>query len=197
MAERLPNPNPDPNEFDPLKNGLPEQPSTEMEISARQRRLWNMFQHTATSLTHLYKCKSASKSQPQTSPQDQESWLAFQSAASSLTSLYRESADILTSLEKQSQRASSDLSSSLRILSTGPGKSEPQDISVKPPPSSTLTSSTMMENNDDHELANSNATNDDSSLDFLNCSTRFKRSWSPWSPDDDMDHFDPKRRKFI
>ena len=48
---------------------------TDLEISGRQRRLWSLFQHTATSLTHLYKCKSKGH-------EDQESWLAFQSAAS-------------------------------------------------------------------------------------------------------------------
>ena len=66
-------------------------------ISSRQRRLWTLFQQTATSLTHIYKCKSKC----QISTEDQEAWLAFQSAASALTSLYRESADILSSLEKQ------------------------------------------------------------------------------------------------
>ena len=71
-------------------------------ISSRQRRLWTLFQQTATSLTHIYKCKSKC----QISTEDQEAWLAFQSAASALTSLYRESADILSSLEKQTNNAS-------------------------------------------------------------------------------------------
>merc|ERR1711874_926070 len=91
-----------PGDFDPLK-GASLEPS-DLEISARQRRLWSLFQHTATSLTHLYKSKSKCQSTNHT--EDQESWLAFQSAASALTSLYRESADILSSLEKQTNNAS-------------------------------------------------------------------------------------------
>merc|ERR1719210_6776 len=100
MADRL-------GTFDPgmIKPGDPV-----VEISGRQKRLWNLFQHTATSLTHLYKCKS--KSQSTNHIEDQESWLAFQSAASSLTSLYRESADILASIEKPTSRVSSTITSS-------------------------------------------------------------------------------------
>ena len=77
-------------------------------ISSRQRRLWTLFQQTATSLTHIYKCKSSSKCQISTS-EDQEAWLAFQSAASALTSLYRESADILSSLEKNNANATNSV----------------------------------------------------------------------------------------
>ena len=81
MAERPPHHNS--SEFDPslLKVGGEPPSAADLEISGRQRRLWNLFQHTATSLTHLYKCKSKCHQ----NAEDQETWLAFQSAASTLT----------------------------------------------------------------------------------------------------------------
>ena len=83
------------------------------QISTRQRRLWTLFQQTATSLTHLYKCKSKCQisSNGRGAEEDQEAWLAFQSAASALTSLYRDSADILSALEKTSNSNPNSVSS--------------------------------------------------------------------------------------
>ena len=192
MAERLP---PTPGDFDPLK-GASLEPS-DLEISARQRRLWNLFQHTATSLTHLYKCKS--KCQSTNHIEDQESWLAFQSAASSLTSLYRESADILASIEKPTSRVSSTITSSelssspLRInsstvISASPKCEVPNYNPSSKPPANT---------DDKEEEMVTNSTTNQPQYDFLNCSSRFKRSWLPWE-DDDMDHFGgAKQRKFL
>jgi len=199
MAERLP---PSPGDFDPLK-GASLEPS-DLEISARQRRLWSLFQSTATSLTHLYKCKSKCQSTNHT--EDQESWLAFQSAASSLTSLYRESADILASLEKPSRVSStitsSELSSSspLRInsasvIAASPKCEVPNYTASSKPPSNTP-NDVMTSTAESEEDMMTNSTTNPPPFDFLNCS-RFKRSWSPWE-DDDMDHFGgAKRRKFL
>ena len=205
MADRLP-----PSDFDPLK-GASLEPS-DLEISARQRRLWSLFQHTATSLTHLYKCKS--KCQNTNHAEDQESWLAFQSAASSLTSLYRESADILASLEKPNTRvsstitsSSSDLSSPLRTSSNNIAVSACQSKSdlvasctatSKPPsnspPNDLMNATAGLES--EEEMITNSTTNPPPPFDFRGCS-KFKRSWSPW-PDDDMDHFGgAKRRKFL
>jgi len=204
MADRLP-----PSDFDPLK-GASLEPS-DLEISARQRRLWSLFQHTATSLTHLYKCKS--KCQNTNHAEDQESWLAFQSAASSLTSLYRESADILASIEKPNTRVSStitssELSSPLRTSSNNIAVSASQSKSdlvasctatSKPasnsPPNQDLMNATAVSESEEEMITNS-TTNPPPPFDFRGCS-KFKRSWSPW-PDDDMDHFGgAKRRKFL
>ena len=101
MAERLPN-------LSDLRSPQSEV-QTEFgdsggQISTRQRRLWTLFQQTATSLTHIYKCKSKCQI---SNPEEQEAWLAFQSAASALTSLYRESADILSALEKTNSNPNS------------------------------------------------------------------------------------------
>jgi len=201
MAERLP---PTPGDFDPLK-GASLEPS-DLEISARQRRLWNLFQHTATSLTHLYKCKSKCQSTNHT--EDQESWLAFQSAASSLTSLYRESADILASIETPTSRVSSTITSSelssspLRInsstvISASP-KCEVPNYNPSSKPLATMPNTDVMSSSaesKEEEMVTNSTTNPP--FDFLNCSSRFKRSWSPWE-DDDMDHFGgAKRRKFL
>ena len=103
MAERLPN-------LSDLRGHNEAAPQTDIgsdsgQISSRQKRLWSLFQQTATSLTHLYKCKSKC----QISPEDQEAWLAFQSAASALTSLYRESADILSALEKTNNNSANSV----------------------------------------------------------------------------------------
>jgi len=199
MADRLP---PTPGDFDPLK-GASLEPS-DLEISARQRRLWNLFQHTATSLTHLYKCKS-SKSQSDNPTQDQEwqeSWLAFQSAASSLTSLYRESAEILASLEKPSSRVSPSTITSSELSLASPLRGNNATVISASSPKSEITnytpSSKPPANTDDKEEEMvTNSTTNQPQYDFLNCSSRFKRSWSPWE-DDDMDHFGgAKRRKFL
>ena len=201
MADRLP-----PSDFDPLK-GASLEPS-DLEISARQRRLWSLFQHTATSLTHLYKCKS--KCQNTNHAEDQESWLAFQSAASSLTSLYRESADILASLEKPNTRvsstitSSSELSSPLRTSSNNIAVSASQSKSdlvasctaTSKPPSNSPPNQDLMNAECEEEMITNSTTNPPPPFDFRGCS-KFKRSWSPW-PDDDMDHFGgAKRRKFL
>ena len=208
MAERLP---PSSAEFDPLKGASLE--PTDLEISARQRRLWSLFQHTATSLTHLYKSKS--KCQNTNQAEDQESWLAFQSAASALTSLYRESADILASLEKPSSRVSSatvtssDLSlSSLRTSSNNLGVvastgKQLADIAIslptsKPPANSSSTDVMTSVESEEDMMTNSTSNPPPPAFDFISCS-RFKRSWSPWPDEPDMDHFGGanKRRKFL
>jgi len=118
-----------------------QQNSDSTEISARQRKLWSLFQHTATSLTHLYKCKTKSDQQQhqhQAAAEDQESWIAFQSAAASLTSLYRESADILASVESKhpssssSERSSTVVTSDLSICNSNTSPMPP------PPPVSSI-----------------------------------------------------------
>lgn len=197
MAERLGPPTPGGGDFDPLK--VPAEPS-DTEISGRQRRLWSLFQHTATSLTHLYKCKS--KCQQQQSEEDQETWLAFQSAASSLTSLYRESADILSSLETKTHHHHPRSCATVTSVTTTSDPPHRNSNSLKTDstskPTSTFTNTEVMENED---TSMTNMTTNPPPFDFLSCS-RFKRSWSPW-PDDDMDHFGggggggAKRRKFL
>lgn len=202
MAERLGPPTPSGGDFDPLK--VTAEPS-DTEISGRQRRLWSLFQHTATSLTHLYKCKS--KCQQQQSEEDQETWLAFQSAASSLTSLYRESADILSSLETKTHHRSSCATTTTSVttsdLSPHRISANSKTDTTSKPTSTFTTSNVVMENEEDTSMTNTTMmTTNPPPFDFLSCS-RFKRSWSPW-PDDDMDHFGgsgggggPKRRKFL
>ena len=201
MADRLP-----PSDFDPLK-GASLEPS-DLEISARQRRLWSLFQHTATSLTHLYKCKS--KCQNTNHAEDQESWLAFQSAASSLTSLYRESADILPSLVEPSPGCSATIAASSSALSSPFGTSSnhiavsasqsKSDLvasctATSKPPSNSPPNQDLMNAESEEEMITNSTTNPPPPFDFRGCS-KFKRSWSPW-PDDDMDHFGAKRRKFL
>ena len=229
MADRLP---PAISDFDPCKNGSqPPNQDPNSEISARQRRLWNLFQHTATSLTHLYKCKSKCQTPHQTSTpnshEDQESWLAFQSAASTLTSLYRESADILSALERPSSSTSnssisstivtSDMSNPTSLptpwstsaratsLNSSSNNGFVAPASLATTPNGFVSSTASKSPNEKSESNNSKDNNEDSMNfeQFLNSCTspRYKRSWSPWSHDDDMDNFGggggSKRRKFL
>jgi len=138
MADRLPPPDYGQSLRTPTTDQHQQQNSDSTEISARQRKLWSLFQHTATSLTHLYKCKTKSDQQQhqhQAAAEDQESWIAFQSAAASLTSLYRESADILASVESKhpsssSERSSTVVTSDLSICNS--------NTSPMPPPVSSI-----------------------------------------------------------
>ena len=176
--------------------------SAEVEVSARQRRLWSLFQHTATSLTNLYKCKSSKNSSQHT--EDQDSWMAFQSTSASLTSLYRESAEILASLERSKMAAADHRMNSKNIVNNSDVK--PLSNSSDFTNSSTVTSSAGTQAgfgtspDDVNAVMNTMAT-----FDFLQHHTaggRLKRSWSPprgWPPhnDDDMDHFGAKKRRFL
>ena len=202
MAERLP-----PDYGQSLRSNAEQNDTT--EISARQRKLWSLFQHTATSLTHLYKCKSQKQLDQ---AEDQESWIAFQSAASSLTSLYRESADILASVEKprpsphQTSTAVSDLSSPPQslALSTMSSRSSPSTKDfAKPMPNnceSVFSADALFGN----EPPTAESLPSNQNFDFLSHhhghhgSCRLKRSWSPsrW-PDDDMDQLGAKKKRFF
>ena len=159
--------------------------------SARQKRLLMLFQHTATSLTHLYKCKSKCQNE------DQESWLAFQSAASALTSLYRESTDILASKEKPSSRVACTVTSATSVgpalLSDCSSRNMTKNDTINKSSANDFMSEVLGASNGTSMSTTSPSTN---SFDFLN-SSRFKRSWSDWPDDDNMDHFGAKRRKFL
>ena len=196
MAERIP-----PNNYEQsLRTSV--DPIDTTEISARQRKLWSLFQHTATSLTNLYKCKTKSA---QAQVEDQESWIAFQSAAASLTSLYRESADILSSVEKPS-RSHTTSSTVTSDLSTCPALPSSRNSSktdfAKPMPNnceSVFSADALFGSVEETPESNANQ------FDFLSThhhghhgSCRLKRSWSPprW-PDDDMDHLGAKKRRFF
>jgi len=137
MADRLPPPDYGQSLRTPTTDQHQQQNSDSTEISGKQRKLWSLFQHTATSLTHLYKCKTKSDQQQhqhQAAAEDQESWIAFQSAAASLTSLYRESADILASVESKHHPISSSERSSTVVTSDLSTICNSNTSSPMPPP---------------------------------------------------------------
>jgi len=227
MADRLPPPNYGQSLRTPSTDQHQQQQNSDStEISGRQRKLWSLFQHTATSLTHLYKCKSKSdqQHQHQAAAEDQESWIAFQSAAASLTSLYRESADILASVESKHHHSSPSERSSTVVTSDLSTICNSNSSSPMPPPVSSISrnsssktgsgefAKTMPINNcesvftadalfgttDHHQTSPTNQTFDFLTANHHHGTCRLKRSWSPsrW-PDDDMDHLGAKKRRFF
>lgn len=198
MAERLPG----------GEDFLGQRAAEVADLTSKQRRLWSHFQNTATSLTHLYRSRTAKNDGGVN--EDQEAWLAFQSAAASLTSLYRESADILTNSAELNKRLSYPPSATL--MASDPRKSPEIVVTVSSKPSTDSTvgvmttsvslqggQSMMMSANSPpfdflHHHHHSSSNNQSSG------NSRVKRSFSPnhgWD-EDDMDLFSSaKKRKFL